>query len=98
MSCFCKNGPLALREEDWRRRRKAGLSLTQGVASLPAVRTARAWWNGRHARLRIWSRKGWRFKSSRAHQIRLSGFWSQGDDDGLEVATSREANKDGTKS
>jgi hypothetical protein len=27
----------------------------------------RAWWNGRHARLRIWSRKGWRFKSSRAH-------------------------------
>ena len=29
----------------------------------------RAWWNGRHARLRIWYRKVWRFKSSRAHQI-----------------------------
>src|SRR2546429_1088438 len=28
----------------------------------------RAWRNGRRARLRIWSRKGWRFKSSRAHQ------------------------------
>src|SRR6266700_5461803 len=27
----------------------------------------RAWRNGRRSRLRIWSRKGWRFKSSRAH-------------------------------
>src|SRR5258708_36032875 len=27
----------------------------------------REWWNGRHARLRIWSRKRWRFKSSLAH-------------------------------
>ena len=32
-------------------------------------RVLRAWWNGRHARLRIWSRKGWRFKSSRVHRI-----------------------------
>ena len=30
----------------------------------------REWWNGRHARLRIWSRKGWRFKSSLAHHFR----------------------------
>ena len=29
----------------------------------------RAWWNGRHARLRIWCRKAWRFKSSRAHHL-----------------------------
>ena len=29
----------------------------------------RAWWNGRHARLRIWFRKEWRFKSSRAHHF-----------------------------
>ena len=29
----------------------------------------RAWWNGRHARLRIWFRKDWRFKSSRAHHL-----------------------------
>src|SRR5438445_4879716 len=29
----------------------------------------REWWNGRHARLRIWSRKGWRFKSSLAHHF-----------------------------
>src|SRR5438105_89729 len=28
---------------------------------------ARAWRNGRRARLRIWFRKDWRFKSSRAH-------------------------------
>src|ERR1051326_2296935 len=27
----------------------------------------RAWRNGRRARLRIWSRKGWEFKSPRAH-------------------------------
>jgi hypothetical protein len=33
------------------------------------VTALRAWWNGRHARLRIWSRKGWRFKSSRAHHF-----------------------------
>src|SRR5205809_7631130 len=32
----------------------------------------RAWRNGRRSRLRIWSRKGWRFKSSRAHQPLLS--------------------------
>src|SRR5215471_13630691 len=31
--------------------------------------SARAWRNGRRARLRIWSRKGWRFKSSRAHHL-----------------------------
>ena len=31
----------------------------------------REWWNGRHARLRIWSRKGWRFESSLAHQTKL---------------------------
>src|SRR5208337_1322731 len=31
---------------------------------------ARAWRNGRRARLRIWFRKDWRFKSSRAHQPR----------------------------
>src|SRR5438105_15176366 len=29
----------------------------------------RAWRNGRRSRLRIWSRKGWRFKSSRAHHL-----------------------------
>src|SRR6266699_1691347 len=32
----------------------------------------RAWRNGRRSRLRIWSRKGWRFKSSRAHHSRTS--------------------------
>ena len=35
----------------------------------------REWRNGRRARLRIWSRKGWRFKSSLAHhpiQVQLS--------------------------
>jgi hypothetical protein len=31
-------------------------------------RRMRAWRNGRRARLRIWFRKDWRFKSSRAHQ------------------------------
>ena len=31
--------------------------------------TTRAWRNGRRARLRIWFRKDWRFKSSRAHQL-----------------------------
>jgi hypothetical protein len=34
----------------------------------------REWRNGRRARLRIWSRKGWRFKSSLAHQLKLSDF------------------------
>src|SRR5205809_5580423 len=31
--------------------------------------TTRAWRNGRRARLRIWFRKDWRFKSSRAHHV-----------------------------
>ena len=31
----------------------------------------RAWRNGRRARLRIWFRKDWRFKSSRAHHFLL---------------------------
>src|SRR5690349_22504984 len=43
---------------------RTGLRLRQN----PGIFTApREWWNGRHARLRIWSRKGWRFKSSLAH-------------------------------
>ena len=32
---------------------------------------SREWRNGRRARLRIWSRKGWRFKSSLAHHVCL---------------------------
>jgi hypothetical protein len=42
-----------------------GLPCNAGVGFLSS--TKRAWRNGRRARLRIWSRKGWRFKSSRAH-------------------------------
>ncbi len=35
-----------------------------------ASAVAHAWRNGRRARLRIWFRKEWRFKSSRVHQLR----------------------------
>ena len=60
-------------------------------------RHPREWWNGRHARLRIWSRKGWRFKSSLAHHLVLHQLASPCDDGWLEARSLAEANKDGTE-
>src|SRR5438445_9216255 len=39
------------------------------------VSRTRAWRNGRRARLRIWFRKDWRFKSSRAHHFFRAWTW-----------------------
>ena len=54
--------------------------LTQSKINASCCKSvSRAWWNGRHARLRIWCRKAWRFKSSRAHHsTSLTGLDDEG--------------------
>ncbi len=53
--------------------KRTGMRIATGATGVCNLRL-REWWNGRHARLRIWSRKGWRFKSSLAHQLVLHQF------------------------
>jgi hypothetical protein len=47
------------------------------AASSGILAALRTWRNGRRARLRIWFRKDWRFKSSRAHHHTTRRFFDE---------------------